>query len=203
MPSGLDLGESAKRKVTSLAAGIVLAIAGVAGAETTNAGTESAGERDGWMILPLLVAVLGVVAVALRWRAHRKVGPLLCAGVGALFLILGATVWHGAWLLVVGFVALAIGLVWSWGHGGRCACACGAPAKPDAGGKAPVLESTITCPVCGHQRTETMPTDACLFFYKCEGCGTVLRPQPGDCCVFCSYGSVPCPPKRGEGTSCC
>ncbi len=31
------------------------------------------------------------------------------------------------------------------------------------------LESTITCPQCGHARTEVMPTDACLFFYDCEG----------------------------------
>jgi hypothetical protein len=22
----------------------------------------------------------------------------------------------------------------------------------------------------------------------------VLKPKQGDCCVFCSYGSVPCPP---------
>jgi hypothetical protein len=26
----------------------------------------------------------------------------------------------------------------------------------------------------------------------------LLRPKPGDCCVFCSYGSVKCPPMRGE-----
>jgi hypothetical protein len=39
-----------------------------------------------------------------------------------------------------------------------------------------------------------MPTDACQFFYDCKGCGTLLRPKEGDCCVFCSYGSVPCPP---------
>lgn len=39
-----------------------------------------------------------------------------------------------------------------------------------------------------------MPMDACQFFYDCAGCGTVLRPKAGDCCVFCSYGSVPCPP---------
>lgn len=39
-----------------------------------------------------------------------------------------------------------------------------------------------------------MPSDACQFFYDCKGCGAVLRPRPGDCCVFCSYGSVPCPP---------
>lgn len=56
------------------------------------------------------------------------------------------------------------------------------------------LHSTITCPACGHRHTEAMPTDACQFFYDCKGCGAVLRPNPGDCCVFCSFGSVPCPP---------
>ena len=55
-------------------------------------------------------------------------------------------------------------------------------------------ESTITCPHCHGQRTEVMPLDACVFFYECTGCGALLKPQPGDCCVFCSYGSVPCPP---------
>jgi alkylmercury lyase len=57
-----------------------------------------------------------------------------------------------------------------------------------------IAESTITCPTCGVSKRETMPTDACQFFYECTGCGTLLRPKPGDCCVFCSYGSVPCPP---------
>jgi hypothetical protein len=39
-----------------------------------------------------------------------------------------------------------------------------------------------------------MPTEACVYFHPCAGCGTVLRPKAGDCCVFCSYGSAPCPP---------
>lgn len=56
------------------------------------------------------------------------------------------------------------------------------------------LQSTITCPECGHQQEETMPTDACQFFYECENCKNVLKPQKGDCCVYCSYGSVACPP---------
>ena len=34
----------------------------------------------------------------------------------------------------------------------------------------PILESTITCPECGHAETETMPTDACQWFYECKGC---------------------------------
>jgi hypothetical protein len=55
------------------------------------------------------------------------------------------------------------------------------------------MESTITCPNCGHQAVETMPVDACRFFYDCKGCGVRLKPRSGDCCVFCSYGSAPCP----------
>lgn len=54
--------------------------------------------------------------------------------------------------------------------------------------------SVLTCPLCGHAQEETMPTDACRYFHDCAGCGAVLKPKPGDCCVFCSYGSVPCPP---------
>jgi len=53
--------------------------------------------------------------------------------------------------------------------------------------------STITCPNCGHKKTEEMPTDTCQFFYECEICKTVLRSRDGDCCVYCSYGSVKCP----------
>jgi hypothetical protein len=61
-----------------------------------------------------------------------------------------------------------------------------------------VLQSVITCPHCRTAREETMPTGACQFFYRCTGCGAMLRPKPGDCCVFCSYGSVPCPPVQAE-----
>ena len=42
------------------------------------------------------------------------------------------------------------------------------------------LHSILTCPKCDHQETETMPTDACQFFYDCKSCGEVLRPHEGD-----------------------
>ncbi|MGO9769763.1 MAG: GDCCVxC domain-containing (seleno)protein [Roseiarcus sp.] len=58
------------------------------------------------------------------------------------------------------------------------------------------MVSTITCPVCGHEASETMSTDSCQYFYQCTGCKTVLKPKAGDCCVFCSYGDTPCPPIR-------
>lgn len=62
----------------------------------------------------------------------------------------------------------------------------------------PVLQSVITCPQCGHPEAETMPADACQWFYQCKGCGTLLKPMLGDCCVFCSFGTVPCPPIQQE-----
>jgi hypothetical protein len=65
------------------------------------------------------------------------------------------------------------------------------------------LQSTLTCPDCGTQTVETMPTNACVYFHTCEGCGSRLKPRPGDCCVFCSYGSVPCPPVQQSGKNAC
>ncbi|RIH92476.1 GDCCVxC domain-containing (seleno)protein [Meiothermus granaticius] len=60
------------------------------------------------------------------------------------------------------------------------------------------LKSTLTCPACGFKQTETMPTEACVRLYECPSCHTWLRPKAGDCCVFCSYGDVKCPPQQGE-----
>ncbi|MCF8467221.1 MAG: hypothetical protein K9G33_07440 [Sneathiella sp.] len=64
------------------------------------------------------------------------------------------------------------------------------------------LSSTLTCPECGHREEEVMPTDACQWFYDCKGCGALLKPKAGDCCVYCSYGSVPCPPMQAGGECC-
>ena len=71
-----------------------------------------------------------------------------------------------------------------------------------------VLSSTITCPQCGGVSKETMPTDACQFFSDCNHCAIILRPLAGDCCVFCSYADVPCPPiqearQKGDAGECC
>jgi hypothetical protein len=43
--------------------------------------------------------------------------------------------------------------------------------------------------------------NACLITYECTGCGETLRPKRGACCVFCSYGSVPCPPVQAGAAS--
>lgn len=66
----------------------------------------------------------------------------------------------------------------------------------------PILQSTITCPICGAAAEEEMPADACVFFYERKGCHEWLRPLPGDCGVFCSYGSVKCPPVQLQKDRC-
>ncbi len=70
------------------------------------------------------------------------------------------------------------------------------------------LRSELVCPHCAFAVVEEMPTNACQFFYECKGCGALLKPLAGDCCVFCSYGSVPCPPVQdaratGGASTCC
>lgn len=66
-----------------------------------------------------------------------------------------------------------------------------------------IRESVLTCPECGAQTKETMPTDSCQYFYPCPECNALLKPKEKDCCVFCSYGSVPCPPvQAAKGRAC-
>ena len=41
-----------------------------------------------------------------------------------------------------------------------------------------------------------MPEYAAKTFYECPACGTVHRPIENKCCIYCSYGSVLCPPTQ-------
>ncbi len=70
-----------------------------------------------------------------------------------------------------------------------------------------VLQSTVACPVCGYRSQHVMPTDACQYIHVCASCGVTLKPRKGDCCVYCSYGDVPCPPiqtkQAGDSSGCC
>lgn len=63
-----------------------------------------------------------------------------------------------------------------------------------------ILQSELTCPKCGNQELLTMPTDSCQWYHECPNCLVLLKPIKGDCCVFCSYGSVPCPPIQLDGS---
>ncbi len=65
-----------------------------------------------------------------------------------------------------------------------------------------ILVSEFTCFECGHKKLEEMPTGSCQFFYQCENCKSVIKPKEGDCCVFCSYGTMACPSIQ-EKKECC
>lgn len=58
--------------------------------------------------------------------------------------------------------------------------------------------TVLTCPICNKKQGVEMPINACQHFYKCAGCGEMLKPKEGDCCVFCSYADSKCPPKQQE-----
>lgn len=62
--------------------------------------------------------------------------------------------------------------------------------------------SVLTCPACGARSEEEMPLDACVYFYECRGCRKLLKPNRGDCCVFCSFGTVKCPPVQASHGCC-
>lgn len=135
-------------------------------------------------------ALLAFAGLLLGYRSHRRIGPVL------LGLLSVAAIAYTFYLsfrfetLYVGLFGLLAGTLWNYFS---------SRTRRD---QQPVLLSVITCPNCGHKNDETMPTNACVFFYDCIACHSRLKPKTGDCCVFCSYGSVPCPPIQ-TGESCC
>ena len=60
----------------------------------------------------------------------------------------------------------------------------------------PIYFSTLQCPHCGKRSHDQMPAHASVYFYDCLRCNKVLKPKDGMCCVYCSYGDVPCPPRQ-------
>lgn len=65
-----------------------------------------------------------------------------------------------------------------------------------------MIETVITCPECGAKKAENMPTNACQYFYECTTCQAIIKPLAGDCCVYCSFATVKCPPIQ-EKDYCC
>ncbi|HCS19165.1 MAG TPA: hypothetical protein DIW47_01145 [Bacteroidetes bacterium] len=153
-----------------------------------------------WVFEGMVLLALG--GLYLSYRRHRCLYPLLVAIPGGLLIFYGyhiTTSEHWAYFLYTGMFGLLAATIWNYRRNklhGHCATC-----EPDSA-KSPELESTITCPNCGHTKTETMPSDACVYFYECENCKAQLKPLKGDCCVFCSYGTVKCPPMQ-DGKGCC
>ena len=136
---------------------------------------------------------LAVAGAYVGFRQHHKWQPFVLAAASALAIFYAYNVQLSQGLVYSGFAGLVAAALWNMIENRRCS-AC----VPNT----TQLQSTITCPLCTHQCAETMPTDSCLYFYECSACKVLLKPKPGDCCVFCSFGSVKCPPIQ-SGTCAC
>lgn len=65
-----------------------------------------------------------------------------------------------------------------------------------------ILVSKITCPECGFSKIERMLTDNCQILYTYENCNENLKPNNGDCCVYCTHATIPYLPNQ-ENKKCC
>lgn len=56
------------------------------------------------------------------------------------------------------------------------------------------FKTRITCRNCGATEDITMHSSLPERSFTCKKCTTVLLAHSDECCVYCSYGSVQCPP---------
>jgi hypothetical protein len=56
-----------------------------------------------------------------------------------------------------------------------------------------LITSVIACPFCGISTLEEMPTETAQRTYPCHSCSALLKVVEDECCVFCSFGDIPCP----------
>jgi hypothetical protein len=157
----------------------------------------------GWtMWIFQAMVLISISGLYFSYRKYHGIYPITVGIISGLLVFYGyyfnnSDYW--TYFLYSGMFGLFIATIWNYQQN-KINGACNTCVTYN--GKTIELESTITCPKCGYKKTEIMPTDACQFFYDCENCKTVLKPLQGDCCVYCSYGSVKCPPIQ-SGENCC
>jgi hypothetical protein len=149
----------------------------------------------GWTVgSPWITQGSTLVALIGLWLGRHRFGgtlSLTCGLIGAGLIFAAYQVAFYAFLVYGGLVLLAVAAFGPWAYRFAMRYL-----------KRPILRSVLTCPSCGFRQVERMPTNACLFFWDCPRCGARARPLAGHCCVFCSYGSVPCPPMQFGGCAC-
>lgn len=157
----------------------------------------------GWtMWIFQAMAVISSIGLFISYRKHRNISPIIIAVVSSGLIIYAYNFYdNDNWttLLYTGMFGLLLATILNYyinKKSNNCKTC------TTYNGKTVELQSTLICPNCGHQKDEIMPTDACVYFYECEQCKTRLKPLQGDCCVYCSYGTVKCPPIQ-SGENCC
>ena len=150
-------------------------------------------------LIPIF-AIIVLVSNIFAWVSHRQHVRLIWGLLGPVMVL--ATLylfWTDFWstyMFYAGLLLMVIVSIWNMVLPPSRSCM-------SVNKKEIVNESKITCPNCGHQKTEKMPTDSCQWFYECENCNIILKPKKGDCCVFCSYGDIKCPTMQQPDGLCC
>ena len=150
-----------------------------------------------WIFQAMVIITIGGLYIS--YRKHRSTYPLLTAIPSGLLVFYG---YHlndtDNWIyfLYTGMFGLLIATIWNYKRN-KMHETCDTYNENNV-----ELSSTISCPHCGHKKDELMPTNTCQYFYECENCKQVLKPKQGDCCVYCSYGTVKCPSIQA-GKNCC
>lgn len=137
---------------------------------------------------------ISLIGTFISYRQHKNIFPLLIALASGGLIVYAYNFSFDSKTIYTGMFGLLASAGLNYYINRKYKIACATCAIVD--GKKVELQSTITCSNCGYKKTEAMPTDACQFFYQCENCQTTLRPMQGDCCVYCSYGTVKCPSKQ-------
>lgn len=161
-------------------------------------GFELFGEWTMWIFQAMFL--ISIIGLYISYRSHQCMYPLLLAIPSGLLVVYGYYFnngYHWIYFLYSGAVGLLIATIWNYQRNKLHGCLKGVYDDGQV-----ELKSTITCPKCGYKKDEIMPTDACSYFYECEKCHVRLKPLPGDCCVYCSYGTVKCPPMQSSNPCC-
>lgn len=157
----------------------------------------------GWtMWIFQTMAIISTIGLFISYRKHKNIAATIIAVVSTVLIIYAYNFYdNDNWttLLYSGMFGLLLATVFNYyitKKSNNCKTC------TTYNGMTVELQSTLICPNCGHKKDEIMPTDACVYFYECEQCKTRLKPLKGDCCVYCSYGTVKCPPIQ-SGENCC
>jgi hypothetical protein len=157
----------------------------------------------GWAMWVFQAMVfISILGLYLSYRKHRCLYPLITAILSGLLIFYGYHINESdywTYFIYVGMFGLLAATIWNYKRN-KLHGVCGTCTTFN--GKTVELNSTITCPNCGQKKKEIMPKDACVYFYECDKCKSRLKPLQGDCCVYCSYGTVKCPSIQA-GTSFC
>lgn len=138
-----------------------------------------------------VLILLAFIESIISFLKHRKRIPLLLNILGSLLIFFAFYVKFIPFFIYAGLSLLLAGAFRNFLEEKKCN-----QCKITSVSKGVILKSKIKCPFCGYIKEETMFSDSCQHFYECGNCKKILQPKDRDCCVFCSYGTVKCPPKQ-------